>query len=181
MNVILWFLFETNVGDVMWHTFLGFLAGILLLPNRRGKFIRALVLAIIMEAITGGAHLINTNITHNLLFYWQAPLAIILLDYIYDSKKRFMPLILTIFGINITHFYSEMVLQGESLAIFYPFSSQLYVYRTAIFGMNATIIGTIIFLATMAVLYIVSRKIYPISGFNHLSLHRHDFAHMVHH
>ncbi|EDY35141.1 hypothetical protein ABOONEI_2683 [Aciduliprofundum boonei T469] len=163
MNVS-WFLLETSVGNIMWHIFLGFLAGILLLPKRRGKFVSALILAIIMEAITDGAHLVNKDITHNLIFFWQLPLALILIDYIYDSRKRFMPLLLTIFGINMTHIYSDAILEGDNLAIFYPISSQWYAYRTTIFGMNAAILGTIIFLATMAVLYIVSRKVYSTSN-----------------
>ena len=163
MNVS-WFLLETSVGNIMWHILLGFLAGILLLPKRRGKFVSALILAIIMEAITDGAHLVNKDITHNLIFFWQFPLALILIDYIYDSRKRFMPLLLTIFGINMTHIYSDAILEGDNLAIFYPISSQWYAYRTTIFGMNAAILGTIIFLATMAVLYIVSRKVYSTSN-----------------
>ncbi len=180
MNVS-WLLLETSVGNIIWHIFLGFLAGILLLPKGRGKFVRALVLAIIMEAITDGAHLVNKDITHNLIFFWQVPLALILLDYIYDTRKRFMPLLLTVFGINMTHLYSDAILEGDKLAIFYPLSSQWYIYRATIFGMNAAVFGTIIFLATMAVLYIVSRKFYLGSGFTHLYFHEHEFAHIAHH
>ncbi len=167
MNVVSWFLLETSIGNVMWHILLGFLAGMLLLPkgrSKRDKILAAFMLGFIMEAITDGAHLVNKDITHNLIFFWQLPLTLILIDYIYDSRKRFMPFLLTIFGINMTHIYSDAILEGDKLAIFYPLSSQWYAYRTTIFGMNATILGTIIFLATMAVLYIVSRKVYSTSS-----------------
>ncbi len=164
MNVVSWFLLETPVGNVMWHIFLGFLAGILLLPKRRGKLISALLLGIIMEAITDGAHLVNKDITHNLIFFWQVPLALILIDYIYDTRKRFMPLLLTIFGINMTHIFSDAILEKDELAIFYPLTSQWYTYRSVVFGMNATILGTLLFFTTMLTLYLVSRKLYSTSS-----------------
>jgi len=163
MNVS-WFLLETSVGNIMWHILLGFLAGMLLLPKRRGKLFSALILAIIMEAITDGAHLVNKDITHNLLFFWQIPLALILIDYIYDTRNRFTHILLTIFGINMTHLYSDAILEGDSLSIFYPMSSQWYIYKSTILGMNGAIFGTVVFLATMAVLYIVSRKLYSTSN-----------------
>jgi hypothetical protein len=154
-----WFLLETSVGNIIWHIVLGFLVGILILPKRRGKLARALLLAIIMEAITDGAHLVNKDITHNIIFFWQIPLALILIDYIYDENKRFAPLFLSIFGINMTHIFSDGVLEGDQLAIFYPLSTQWYAFKSTIFGIDARIIATVVFLATMAILYLIARRI----------------------
>jgi len=167
MNVISWFLLETSVGNVMWHILLGFLAGMLLLPkgrSKRDKILAAFILGFIMEAITDGAHLVNKDITHNLIFFWQIPLALILIDYIYDSRRRFMPLLLTIFGINMTHIFSDAILEKDELAIFYPLTSQWYTYRSVVFGINATILGTLLFFTIMLMLYLVSRKLYSTSS-----------------
>jgi len=167
MNVISWFLLETSVGNVMWHILLGFLAGMLLLPkgrSKRDKILAAFILGFIMEAITDGAHIVNKDITHNLIFFWQIPLALILIDYIYDSRRRFMPLLLTIFGINMTHIFSDAILEKDELAIFYPLTSQWYTYRSVVFGINATILGTLLFFTIMLMLYLVSRKLYSTSS-----------------
>ncbi len=159
-----WLLLETSVGNIIWHILLGFLAGIIILPKGRGKYVSALFIAIIMEAITDGAHLINKDLTHNLIFFWQIPLALILVDYIYDTSRKFMPLLLTIFGINLFHLFSDAVLEGDNLAIFYPISSQWYVYKAAILGMNGAVLATILVFAIMGLLYMVSRKVYSTSS-----------------
>ncbi|AGB04491.1 hypothetical protein AciM339_0607 [Aciduliprofundum sp. MAR08-339] len=164
MNVLSYFLLETSVGNIMWHILLGFLAGIIILPKRRGKIYGALILSIIMEAITDGAHLVNKDITHNMIFFLQIPLALILFEYIFDAKGRHMPLFLTILGINLTHFFSDAVLEGDSLAIFYPLTPQWYTFRTTVYGINATLLSAIALFAIFGLLYYISRKYYSTSS-----------------
>ncbi len=161
---ISWFLLETSFGNIMWHIFLGFLAGIIILPKRRGKIYFALLMGILMEAITDGAHLLNKDLTHNLLFFWQIPLTLILLDYIFDNRKRFMPLFLTIFGINLTHFFSDAVLEGDSLAIFYPITPQWYAFKISVYGINGTTFSTIALFIIFAILAYINRKYYSTSS-----------------
>ncbi len=164
MNVLSYFLLETSVGNIMWHILLGFLAGIIILPKRRGKIYGALILSIIMEAITDGAHLVNKDITHNMIFFLQIPLALILFEYIFDAKGRHMPLFLTILGINLTHFFSDAVLEGDDLAIFYPLTPQWYTFRTTVYGINATLLSAIALFAIFGLLYYISRKYYSTSS-----------------
>ncbi len=164
MNVLSYFLLEISVGNIMWHILLGFLAGIIILPKRRGKIYGALILSIIMEAITDGAHLVNKDITHNMIFFLQIPLALILFEYIFDAKGRHMPLFLTILGINLTHFFSDAVLEGDSLAIFYPLTPQWYTFRTTVYGINATLLSAIALFAIFGLLYYISRKYYSTSS-----------------
>ncbi len=164
MNVLSYFLLETSAGNIMWHILLGFLAGIIILPKRRGKIYGALILSIIMEAITDGAHLVNKDITHNMIFFLQIPLALILFEYIFDAKGRHMPLFLTILGINLTHFFSDAVLEGDNLAIFYPLTPQWYTFRTTVYGINATLLSSIVLFAIFGLLYYISRRYYSTSS-----------------
>jgi|GEM_PF-5450052 len=151
-----WLLMETSLGNVIWHIFLGLMVTLFILRKVKNRWILTLTLPILMEFLIDGAHIINKNITHNFLVLWQIPLALILLDYMYDESRKYTPIFLSIFGISLTHMFSDAVLEGDPLAIFYPITTQTYAYKTTIAGVNAAFIATVLLLITLSFLYLGS-------------------------
>ncbi len=159
-----WLFMETSIGNVIWHIFLGSLVAIIMLRGVRNRLILTLTIPVFMELLIDGAHFVNKNLTHNILVLWQIPLLMILLDYMYDENRKYMPVFLTIFGISLTHMFSDAVLEGDTLSIFYPFTAQTYAYKSTIAGMNAAYLGTILLLSTLLILYLSSRMSYSTSN-----------------
>ncbi len=159
-----WLFMETSLGNVIWHILLGLFVAIFMLRGVKNRWLLTLILPLLMEFMIDGAHLVNKNLTHNFLVLWQIPLLMILLDYMYDENRKYMPVFLTIFGISLTHMFSDSVLEGDALSIFYPFTTQTYAYRTTIAGINAVYLGTILLLLSLSILYLGSRMGYSTSN-----------------
>ncbi len=161
---ITWLFMETSIGNVVWHVFLGIMASIFLLRGMKNRWMLTLILPILMEILIDGAHLVNKDLTHNLLVLWQIPLVLILLDYMYDENRKYTPIFLTIFGIALTHLFSDAVLEGDDLTIFYPFTAQTYIFRSSLMGINAAYMGALLLILSLTMLYMANRMIYSTSS-----------------
>ncbi|OYT60667.1 hypothetical protein B6U71_00435 [Euryarchaeota archaeon ex4484_178] len=154
-----WLLMETSLGNIVWHLILGIIVSIFILHRMRNGWLIAITLPLFMELIIDGFHLINKNLTHNLIVLWQIPLILLLLDYMYDENRKYTHIFLSIFGISLTHLFSDAVLEGDSVSIFYPFTAQTYAYRTSVAGINAALLGALLLFLSIGVLYIVSNLV----------------------
>jgi len=150
---------ETSLGNIIWHILLGLIVSLFILQGFKRRWFFTLLLPLLMEVLIDGAHFLNKNLTHNFLVLWQIPLVLILLDYMYDENRKYMPLFLSVFGISLTHMFSDAVLEGDSLAIFYPFTTQTYVYKATLAGANATLLGLSLLIFSLGSLYVANQLI----------------------
>ncbi len=111
--------------DAILHVIFATLAMIIVYPRWSEKFWNILGFSIIMELITDGAHLITKSITHNIFFFVELPLAILLVGYIYSNRKleNFSILML---ATNLTHMTMDLFWEGDKMQIYYPISSTWY-------------------------------------------------------
>ncbi len=82
----------------------------------------------ISEIIIDSSHIVNKAITHNVFFLLEFPLMMILFVYLFNIK-RFRNIGIGIQSIFLSHFMLDTMVEGDSIMLFYPLSSQLYVWN----------------------------------------------------
>ena len=149
MNVMNFFLYSP-FGNALFHIILGILAGIIIFPNFKKKIHIILLTAVVMEFITDGAHLINGNLTHNLIFMMQLPLLILFLGYTFN-KRGLVHISFLMLGNSISHMFSDTVWEGGTITPLYPFTSQTYGwnYSLSIGGISGASLAFFILLALL--------------------------------
>ncbi len=117
----IWF----GITDGIIHILVGIIVGIL---ATKFKFKNIIFLSVISEIIIDSSHLINKAITHNIFFLLEFPLFMILFAYVFNIK-RFRDVSMGIQSIFLSHFILDTIGEGDNIMLFYPFSSQLYMWN----------------------------------------------------
>ncbi len=152
--------------DAVMHVLFAAIAMVLLIPrtarNDANLFWKILLISIIMEVITDGAHVVNKNITHNIFFFVEVPLMIMLTGYLTD-KKYLGGMAILMLAANMTHLLMDATMEGDALALYYPLYSTTYTWSFTVAG-STEVAGFIVWIITM----LMMRVVVTASGINPL-------------
>ncbi|NPA75058.1 MAG: hypothetical protein GXO25_03120 [Euryarchaeota archaeon] len=118
--------------DAIMHVVLAAIAMTILFHKKTSPF-TILLISIIMEVITDGAHIVNKNYTHNIFFFIELPLMIMLAGYI-TNKGWLESISLLMLAANITHLIMDAAIEGGTLALYYPVYSGVYSWDFTVLG-----------------------------------------------
>ena len=110
-----------GVLDAILHILFA-VVGMLLIHRVASDIPWVFIIAIVMELVIDGAHLVNKAITHNIFFLIQMPFLMLFSGYVLSSN-RLQRLSLLILVNNFTHLIMDLFYEGDSLPLYFPVNS----------------------------------------------------------
>ncbi len=155
---ILDFLLWNPIGNITLHILIGLVVGMFVIPIKsRSVFIKIFIFSITVEGIIDGAHLYNASLTHNFMFMIELPLVAVLIGYLYSSKTLQMNALLFL-SMTFSHMIVDCAFENAPIMLFYPFSTQTYIWSLNIGG-NTVLSAIIIWISVITAIAMVEKKI----------------------
>ncbi len=152
----------SGILDAILHIIFATIAIMLIYPRWKNHIKELVILAVVMEFVIDGAHLVNKNITHNIFFLVEFPLIAIFAGYI-TKERKILTGALLILANTWTHLIMDLFYEGDTLALYYPIYSTEYSAHPAGF-LHGMIIWLLILMPIAILLRFKERKtIQPLS------------------
>ena len=149
--------------DAVMHILLATLAMAFLFHGKNSIY-KLFILSVILEFVTDRAHLVNKNITHNIFFFVEIPLLLLLVGY-FTNKKGLEGFSLLILATNITHLIMDTAMEGGSVALYYPAYSGTYTWGISVMGsaeLGGFLTWVIVLLSLKVVMFLLVRDVNPL-------------------
>ena len=152
------FLLWNPIGNITLHILIGLAVGMFIIPIKsRSVFRNIFIFSVAVEGIIDGAHLYNASLTHNFMFMIELPLVAILIGYLYSSRTLQINALLFL-SMTFSHMIIDCAFEGTAIMLFYPFSTQTYVWSLKIGG-NTALSAIILWISVLMAIAIVEKRI----------------------
>ncbi len=135
-------------------------------PTIKNKLKTIFIIAVITEIVMDGADFINKSFTHNFFFAVYLPMSLFFVGYVYRIKKLQIYSMLMMISFLTYFFVMDGAVEGDHLMIWYPLSTQYYVWNahTEFLFFSGPTLGVFI-LGVLAVLFnAIEKRISGVKG-----------------